>query len=383
MADNNSQKHENGKLLALQKGIFEQHIFDSYFNLRTGIALLALLLPLVLLIWGYAVEGYLRDSMSNYYFDVDGKSMRDWFVGALWAIGVFLILYKGWQREERGWLNENRILNYAGLCAIGVAMFPMQSKPNSVSIHGTCAVLLFLLMAYVCIFLAGDTLDELKDEKQKHWYLTTYRILGALMILVPIIALVIAFIFSCLEQYTSLKQYTFFVEWTGVWVFASYWLVKSSEMSLTGMERSISDDPPASLDISKTHVVKDIDPAVRNYPTGILVEEGAQYEIDPKGKWIDWFWPCGPNGWGNWCPLKYLNRKHGKPFFLLCGSIGKSDADNLSFCFVKGQTWHVPDKLDDIEDRQLYLFANDVPFAYGNNRKCRSEPLIVTITRLR
>ncbi|MEJ2455391.1 MAG: hypothetical protein P8103_14715 [Candidatus Thiodiazotropha sp.] len=375
MADNNSQKHGYGKLLALQKGIFEQHIFDSYFNLRTGIALLAFLLPLVLLIWGYAVEGHLRDSMSNYYIDVNGKSMRDWFVGTLWAIAVFLILYKGWQRQEGGWLNENRALNYAGLCAIGVAMFPMQSK--SVSIHGTCAVLLFLLMAYVCICLARDTLDELKDEKQKHWYLKAYRILGVLMILVPIIALGIAYIFS------SLKQYTFFVEWVGVWVFASYWLVKSSEMSLTGMERSVSDISLASLAVNETRVVENIDPAVRNYPTGILVEEGAQYEIEPDGKWIDWFWPCGPEGWGNWFPLKYLNRKHGKPFFLLCGSIGKSDAEELSFCFDEGKPWHVPDRLEDNEDHQLYLFANDVPFAYGNNRKCTSEPLKVAITRRR
>ena len=102
----------------------------------------------------------------------------------------------------------------------------------------------------------------------------------------------------------------------------------------------------------------------------------------PTGTWIDWFWPCGPKGWGSWFPLKYLNRKHGKPFFLLCGNVGKSDAKELSFCIDQGDIWKVPEKLTDIGDRQLYLFANDIPFAYGNNRKCPRDPLMVTITRL-
>ena len=270
MVDNKSQEHEHEKLLAQQKGIFEQHIFDSYFNLRTGIAVLAILLPLVLLIWGYTVEGYLRDSMSDYYtIDDNGKSMRDWFVGNLWAIGVFLILYKGWQRKEGGGLNENRALNFAGLCAIGVAMFPTQPEAKSISIHGACAVLLFLLMAYVCIFRARDTLDELKDEKQKNWYLIAYRILGSLMILVPIIALGFAFVFQ------SLQQYTFFVEWFGVWVFASYWLVKSSELSLSGVERKVPDVPLESLAVNEKRVVENMDPGVRNYPTGSISRGGC------------------------------------------------------------------------------------------------------------
>jgi len=376
MVDNKSQEQNHENLLAQQKGIFEQHIFDSYFNLRTGVAVLAILLPIVLLIWGYTVEGYLRDSMSDYYTDDNGKSMRDWFVGNLWAIGVFLILYKGWQRKEGGGLNENRALNFAGLCAIGVAMFPTQPEANSTSIHGTLAVLLFLLMAYVCIFRARDTLDELKEEKQKNWYLIAYRILGSLMILVPIIALGFAFLFR------SLQQYTFFVEWFGVWVFASYWLVKSSELSLSGVERMVPDVAVESLAINEKRVVANMDPGVRNYPTGVLVEEGAQYEIKATGTWVDWFWPCGPKGWGSWFPLKYLNRKHGKPFFLLCGNVGKSDAKELSFCIDQGDSWKVPEKLTDIGDRQLYLFANDIPFAYGNNKKCPRDPLMVTITRL-
>lgn len=65
MNDNKLQELDEEKLIIKQKGIFEQHIFDSYFNLRTGIAVLAILLPTVLLIWGYAAEEYLRDSMSD------------------------------------------------------------------------------------------------------------------------------------------------------------------------------------------------------------------------------------------------------------------------------------------------------------------------------
>jgi hypothetical protein len=45
--------------------------------------------------------------------------MRDWFVGILWAIGVFLVLYRGYGRRE------NTALNIAGMLLIMVAMVPM------------------------------------------------------------------------------------------------------------------------------------------------------------------------------------------------------------------------------------------------------------------
>jgi hypothetical protein len=70
-----------------EQNVFD-HIFESYFNLRTGIAVLAILFPLVLWLGGKLIGIELRYSMSAYYLEIDGKTMRDWFVGILWAIGV-------------------------------------------------------------------------------------------------------------------------------------------------------------------------------------------------------------------------------------------------------------------------------------------------------
>jgi hypothetical protein len=361
-----------------QKDIFEQHIFDSYFNLRVGIAVLAILFPLVLLIGGYTMEGDFRGSMSAYYLEINGKSMRDWFVGILWAIGIFLFLYKGWERNEGGGLNENWALNFAGLFAIGVAMFPTQIETKSVSVHGTCAVMLFVFMAYVCIFRAPDTLDELDNETLRNHFKNTYRVLGGLMLAVPVAAYCFAVVFD------RLQNYTFIVEAFGVWVFASYWLVKSSELSLSGMERkNVPDLPLTSLTTTEPPRVVEVDPGILNYPTGLKIEVGEQYAFTAEGKWLDWFIPCGPEGWGRWFPLKYFNRQRGEPFFLLCGNVGKND--DFAFCIGKKYIWTVPKEVKELEDRQLYLFANDWSIAYGNNKPLPSKrggPLKVTITRL-
>jgi hypothetical protein len=78
--------------------------------------------------------------------------MRDWFVGALFAIAACLYLYKGFTPKE------NRLLNLAAVFAVGVAIFPMNWPPKNWPppgwpnepicntftagyVHGTCAVL--------------------------------------------------------------------------------------------------------------------------------------------------------------------------------------------------------------------------------------------------
>jgi hypothetical protein len=44
--------------------------------------------------------------------------MQDVFVGILWAVGLFLISYKGYDSTD------NWVTNLSGIFAIGVALFP-------------------------------------------------------------------------------------------------------------------------------------------------------------------------------------------------------------------------------------------------------------------
>ena len=90
----------------------------SYMFLRQTVGWIGTLLPWVLLV-GLAISSTAGrpDSMSGYYY----TDMRNVFVGALCALGVFLGAYDGYDDVDR-W-----ITNIAGLCAIGVAFCP--TKP--------------------------------------------------------------------------------------------------------------------------------------------------------------------------------------------------------------------------------------------------------------
>ena len=202
----------------------QKHIFATYFNLRIGIAVIAIIFPVILSIGGYIQGISLQSSMSAYYHEElqNGESMRDWFVGILFAIGVFLNLYRGFTQQE------NNALNLAGIFAIGIAIFP---EGTGITVHAICAILFFLCIGYVCIWRASDTLYLLKNDSQERMYRITYKVIGVFMITFPLLA----FLFSLLIQQTHLK--VFFIEAFGVWVFAYYWLMKSRELSYTHAER--------------------------------------------------------------------------------------------------------------------------------------------------
>jgi hypothetical protein len=91
----------------------------SYMFLRQTVGWIGTLLPVVLLV-GAAISSTAPrpDSMSGYYY----TDMRNIFVGALCALGVFLVAYDGYDDVDR-W-----ITSIAGFCAIGVAFCP--TKPT-------------------------------------------------------------------------------------------------------------------------------------------------------------------------------------------------------------------------------------------------------------
>jgi len=90
----------------------------SYMFLRQTVGWIGTLLPVVLLV-GAAISSTASrpGSMSGYYY----TDMRNVFVGALCALGVFLVAYAGYDDVDR-W-----ITNIAGFGAIGVAFCP--TKP--------------------------------------------------------------------------------------------------------------------------------------------------------------------------------------------------------------------------------------------------------------
>lgn len=229
------------------------HIIKTYQATRRGLAYIGFAFPVLLLIGGLIVNLHLQGSMSAYYhappilkanevlhpgnYVHPGEGvMRNWFVGLLFVIGIILFLYKGFTRME------DHALNLAGVLALGVALFPMpwgdQFKAAGftlagvkLTVHGACAVTLFLCIAYVCIFRASDTLGLVKPAERQKRYRLTYKILGWAMVASPVTAFVLSSVF---QQHDA---YTFFIEMAGVWVFAAYWLIKSREIAETDADR--------------------------------------------------------------------------------------------------------------------------------------------------
>jgi hypothetical protein len=219
----------------------QMHIAKTYFGLRMGLIGIAVILPVVLPVWGWARGIAYQCSLSAYYHAVgpNGESVRDGFVGLLFVVGGLLCLYKGYSHWE-DWL-----LNVAGVLVVGVALFPMnwpdgchaqsndivEAAKASASLHGTLAVGFFLCIAAVCIFCARKTLVEVTNQTHRRRYANAYRVLGIIMVAAPLLAWLASIVFF--EEHAIVVVETF-----GVLAFGAYWLVKTLELERSHAEQN-------------------------------------------------------------------------------------------------------------------------------------------------
>lgn len=104
----------------------DNDLIISYQRLRQALGVVAVLLPFVLALGAWAFEGIpWADSISAYYY----TSMRDVFVGTMFAVGIFLYCYRGQDTQD------NILSNIAGLAAAGIGLLPMQPEYSRVLIE--------------------------------------------------------------------------------------------------------------------------------------------------------------------------------------------------------------------------------------------------------
>lgn len=115
---------------------------------------------------------------------------------------------------------------------------------------------------------------------------------------------------------------------------------------------------------------------------GVKLIKGASYSfsVEDDDTWTDKDTECGPAGWdtddlpwykeGAFHVAERFRRLPEANWFALVGAHG--DEDDELFLIGESNQPHVAKK-----DAELYLFANDLPVAYGNN----SGSLMVTVTR--
>ncbi len=207
-------------------------VSTSYVILRNGIGVLGLAFPIVLILGGGL--DHVQASLSAYYHfspadpDLYGAgTMRDVFVGMLCAIGAFLFFYRGHS------LQEDLSLNVAGIAAVLVALFPMDWPEGIVSgtsvsskVHFTSATIFFVMIAYVCVFRARDTLCIVRDKRRRRTFARIYLTLGILMLSTPAAIAASKFVSPTGQE----GHATLLVEVAGVLVFATFWLIKGLEI---------------------------------------------------------------------------------------------------------------------------------------------------------
>lgn len=198
----------------------------SYLAIRRAVGAVGLLLPILLGPIGWLVfDIEIQDNMSSYYHTV----LRDVFVGSLFAIGIFLFCYRGYDRIE-AWTG-----NLGCLSALGVALFPLDAHSDPLHqrsiigyLHTLSGGAFFLTLAFYSLYHFPTSRLEPHEvaphETQRNFI---YRTSGIAILLSMIAMGVDLFLLPALwRQRLNDYNFLFWMEWIAVWAFAAAWLTK-------------------------------------------------------------------------------------------------------------------------------------------------------------
>ena len=203
----------------------ENALVFSYLTLRKTIGLLGLALPVVLAVGGLLIfdPPGLQRSISAYFY----TNISQVFVGTLWAIGFFLLSYKGYGRADA-------IAGDLGcIFAVGMTLFP--TRPEIVvsskdvlfgQIHLAFAALFFLTLIFFSVFLFTKTDPSKTPTREKLQRNRVYKACGYIM---AICILLIAVYFRLPEADASFLKSchpVFWLETIAVVAFGISWLTK-------------------------------------------------------------------------------------------------------------------------------------------------------------
>jgi hypothetical protein len=202
----------------------------SYLAIRRAIGVVGLLLPMLLGPVGWLIFGIgIQDNMSSYYH----TALRDVFVGAMCAIGIFLFCYRGYDWIE-GWT-----ANFGCLSALGIAFCPLDADSDPLYqqsivgyLHTFSGGIFFLTLAFYSLFhfpsAEGKKHEVVPHEAQRNF---VYRMSG-IVILFSLMAMG-GYLFVIPEDWKrilNVYHFLFWMEWVAVWSFSAAWLTKGRAM---------------------------------------------------------------------------------------------------------------------------------------------------------
>lgn len=215
----------------------DREMVISYAQLRLALGLLGVSFPFILAFFAIVlpqVDG-IQSSISAFHH----TELRSVFAGVLFAIGLFLLSYRGYDRVDR----------VAGDCAcvfaLGVALFPTTPEPDPTAlqeavgvVHLVFAALMFGTLAFFSIRLFTKT-DQSRIERPKQRRNAVYRVCGwAILGSMALIGLWMALLRDLLPAYEA-HHPVFWLESIAIVAFGVSWLVKSEALP-------IFRDPPAT-----------------------------------------------------------------------------------------------------------------------------------------
>jgi len=202
----------------------------SFYRVRQALGVLGLLFPFLLLLGGLLQDARIQPSISDYYH----TTLRDLFVGTLFATGIFLISYKGHHREPGEPLSDNLAATLAGIGAFGLALFPNRFAPETLNIfqfyletkagvlHFMSAILFLGSMAYFCLGKFARTLN--KGRRLIYlWCGWAIIVFGLGATLASILRALGSPDMKAVIETTGI---IFWFEAFGIWAFGLSWLVK-------------------------------------------------------------------------------------------------------------------------------------------------------------
>lgn len=213
-------------------------IGPSYRALRRTLGVLGILLPFMTVLFGFLfARTPVLDSISMYYY----SNMRDFFVGILFMVGIFLMTYKGYT------LLDSLITTVSGLLALCVALFPCLNPASSAlkigifqlppsfsdPLHLICAASFFLLLSINSAFLFTASEGEITPEKKKRN--VVYIVCGAL-IFACLVAVLLTYLFvpkAVMQQF----RIELILETLMLMAFGVSWLVKGETLFRDRKER--------------------------------------------------------------------------------------------------------------------------------------------------
>jgi len=224
----------------------KQDILYSYYRIRKLIGLLGIILPaLVVIVYG----GFLS-SISHYYYTKSSVV----FISVLSALGLFLISYKGYERDKKTErLSDNLITHIGGVAVLLVVIFPTYCSGISISginsfclsdayplfghrsavvniIHLISAGTFFITMGWMSIFrfTKRDFKEDLTNEKQNKNKI--YRFCGY-TIWISMGILLVEFSLKIFYPDFNITNYDVFIlETISIIAFGISWLVKGDSI---------------------------------------------------------------------------------------------------------------------------------------------------------